>query len=263
MLGTWDTGFSGDTVVKNPPASAEDVGSVLSERSPEGGNGNPLHGKPMDRGAGGLQTVESQRVGHDWATEQVGISNLVWETDSEQRLNHMMWVIKGRCKELWEYLRGYLIWQGQGARTTYWGCRVRPEGGAGSGLKRVEAGEGQEESTVKALRLVPLWRGREHHDLCPQAGKQEWQKEQLETDQVAGSCETLRLSTLELIPGATESSQGSVLSFRSFGVWMEQEHICRGLVGNFCKCLRQRRWWVCPGWCLENPMDRGTWWATV
>ena len=65
MLGTWDTGFSGDTVVKNPPASAEDVGSVLSERSPEGGNGNPLHGKPMDRGAGGLQTVESQRVGHD------------------------------------------------------------------------------------------------------------------------------------------------------------------------------------------------------
>ena len=50
---------------------------------------------------------------------------------------------------------------------------MRSEGGAGSGLQRVEAGEGQEESTAKAPRLVPLWRGREHHDLWPQAGKRE------------------------------------------------------------------------------------------
>ena len=89
---------------------------------------------------------------------------------------------------------------------------MRSEGGAGSGLKRVEAGEGQEESAAKALRLVPLRRGREHQDLCPQAGKGKRQEEQLETDQVAGLCETLKLSTLELIPTAAGSSQRSVLS---------------------------------------------------
>lgn len=48
---------------------------------------------------------------------------------------------------------------------------MRSEGGAGSGLKRVEAGEGQEERIAKALRFVPLRTGGEHHDLCPQAGK--------------------------------------------------------------------------------------------
>ena len=42
-------------MVKNPPANA-DVGSIPGlERSPEGGNGNPLQysclGNPMDRGA--------------------------------------------------------------------------------------------------------------------------------------------------------------------------------------------------------------------
>ena len=45
-----------------------------SGRSPGEGNGNPLHysclGKPMDRGAGGLQSVGLQRVGHDLATKQ-------------------------------------------------------------------------------------------------------------------------------------------------------------------------------------------------
>ena len=43
-------------MVKNPPASTEDVGSVLgSGRSPGEGNGNPLQysclGNPMERGA--------------------------------------------------------------------------------------------------------------------------------------------------------------------------------------------------------------------
>ena len=48
--------FSGGSVVKNPPANAGDVDSVLgSGRSPGEGNGNPLQYSclegPMDRGA--------------------------------------------------------------------------------------------------------------------------------------------------------------------------------------------------------------------
>ena len=49
-------GFPGGSVVKNPPADAGDMGSVLgSGRSSGEGNGNPLQysclENPMDRGA--------------------------------------------------------------------------------------------------------------------------------------------------------------------------------------------------------------------
>ena len=60
--------FPGGTMVKNPPATAGDVGSISrSERSPGGRNGNPLEysylENSMDRGAWqaiihGLQRVE-------------------------------------------------------------------------------------------------------------------------------------------------------------------------------------------------------------
>ena len=68
-------GFPGGSVVKNPPAIAGDVGSVPGSRgSPGEGDGNPLQysclGNPMDRGAGRLQSTGSQRVRHDWATNQ-------------------------------------------------------------------------------------------------------------------------------------------------------------------------------------------------
>ena len=48
-------GFPGSPVVKNLPANAGDMGLIPgSERSPGGGNGNPLQysclGNPMDRG---------------------------------------------------------------------------------------------------------------------------------------------------------------------------------------------------------------------
>ena len=48
--------FPDGSVVKNPPASAGDIGSILgSEISPGEGNGNPLQysclENPMDRGA--------------------------------------------------------------------------------------------------------------------------------------------------------------------------------------------------------------------
>ena len=50
------SGFPGDSVVENPPASAGDIGSIPgSGRSPGEGNGNPLKysclENPMDRGA--------------------------------------------------------------------------------------------------------------------------------------------------------------------------------------------------------------------
>ena len=65
-------------MVKNPPASAgdaSDVGSIPgSGRSPGEGNGNPLQcsylGNLRTEEPGGLQSVGSQRVGHDLATEQ-------------------------------------------------------------------------------------------------------------------------------------------------------------------------------------------------
>ena len=60
---TYNGGFPGDTVVKNLPANAENIGDASSipglGRSPGGGNDNSPQclsclGNPMDRGAGGL-----------------------------------------------------------------------------------------------------------------------------------------------------------------------------------------------------------------
>ena len=69
-------GFPGGSVVKNPPANAgdtRDAGSIFeSGRSPGGGHGNPLQysclENPMDRGAGGIQSMGLQRVTHDLIT---------------------------------------------------------------------------------------------------------------------------------------------------------------------------------------------------
>ena len=48
-------GFPGGSMIRNPPADAEDMGLIPgSERFPEKGNGNPLQysclGNPIDRG---------------------------------------------------------------------------------------------------------------------------------------------------------------------------------------------------------------------
>ena len=56
-------------MVKNLPA-VQEMGSIPgSGRSPGEGNDNPLQysclENPMDRGPGGLQSIGSQRVGHD------------------------------------------------------------------------------------------------------------------------------------------------------------------------------------------------------
>ena len=59
-------------VVKNTPANAGDMGTILGlERSPGGGNGNPLHysclENPMGWEPGGLQSTGLQRVAYDWS----------------------------------------------------------------------------------------------------------------------------------------------------------------------------------------------------
>ena len=61
-------GFSGASVVKNLPATAGDVASILgSERSPGRGNGNPLQHSclknPMNRGA---RKATVHRVAKSW-----------------------------------------------------------------------------------------------------------------------------------------------------------------------------------------------------
>ena len=88
-LGRWKGGAGG----KEPSANtgdAGDEGSVLGAgRSPGGGLGTPLQysclGNPVDRGAwqilwteerGRLQSMGSQRVGHDWVPEHARTDSL-------------------------------------------------------------------------------------------------------------------------------------------------------------------------------------------
>ena len=65
-------GFPGSSVVKNSLVNAGNTGlSSGLGRYPGEGNGNPLFpGKPMDRGAGRLPSMVSQRVRHDLETKQ-------------------------------------------------------------------------------------------------------------------------------------------------------------------------------------------------
>ena len=62
-------------MVNYPSANAGDMGSIPgSGRSPGGGHGNSLRysylGNPLDRGVWWPQSMGSQRVGHDLATQQ-------------------------------------------------------------------------------------------------------------------------------------------------------------------------------------------------
>ena len=63
-------GFPGGSVVKNPPANAEDAGFIPGlGRSPGEENGNPRQYScleiPWTEEPGGLQSMGSQRVRHD------------------------------------------------------------------------------------------------------------------------------------------------------------------------------------------------------
>ena len=60
--------YTGDSVVKNPPANAGDVGSIPgSERSPGEGNGNPLQYSCLENPIDGRTwySMGLQIVGHD------------------------------------------------------------------------------------------------------------------------------------------------------------------------------------------------------
>ena len=68
-------GFPRGSVVRNPPPSAGDAGSVAGlGRSPGEGNSNPLQysclENPMEIGALGAAVYEVKRVRHDLATKQ-------------------------------------------------------------------------------------------------------------------------------------------------------------------------------------------------
>ena len=63
-------------MVKNPPANAGDTGLIpLPGRSPREGNGTHSSvltwGIPWTEESGGLESMGSQRVGHDLATKQL------------------------------------------------------------------------------------------------------------------------------------------------------------------------------------------------
>ena len=73
-------GFLSDSAVKNPPANARDEDWIPgSGRSPGEGNGNLLQYScleiPCTEKPGGLQSMESQRVGNDLATK---LSNYIY-----------------------------------------------------------------------------------------------------------------------------------------------------------------------------------------
>ena len=71
-------GFPGDSVVKNPPVNAGDIGDVGSipglGKSPGVGHGNPLQYSclkiPWIEEPGRLQSIGSQRARHDLVTKQ-------------------------------------------------------------------------------------------------------------------------------------------------------------------------------------------------
>ena len=69
-------GFPGGSVVKNLPAKATDMSSILGlERSPEEGNVNPFHYLCLGNSHGQRNVVDYSpggypRVGHNLATEQ-------------------------------------------------------------------------------------------------------------------------------------------------------------------------------------------------
>ena len=67
------TGFSGGSDGKESAWSEGDAGSIAGlGRSPEGKNGDRLQysclENTMDRKPGRLQSMGSQRIGHNWAT---------------------------------------------------------------------------------------------------------------------------------------------------------------------------------------------------
>ena len=74
LWSTWSKDFPDSSAGKDTTSNTGVSGNMDlipgSGRFPWGGNGNPLQysclENPMNRGAGGLQSIGLQRVGHDW-----------------------------------------------------------------------------------------------------------------------------------------------------------------------------------------------------
>ena len=71
-------GFPGGSDGKESTYNEGDLGSIPGlRRSPGGGHGNPLQysclENPMHRGAWRVQSMRSQRVGHDWQTKHMSV----------------------------------------------------------------------------------------------------------------------------------------------------------------------------------------------
>ena len=95
-------GFPGGSVVKNPPVNAGDSGDKgLTPglgRSPGGGNSTPqtaTHSSMLAWGVlwtedpGGLQSMGSHRVGHDWSDLTLAYSILAWKIPwTEESTDH-------------------------------------------------------------------------------------------------------------------------------------------------------------------------------
>ena len=96
-------GFPSASVVKNLPANAGDRSWILSlDISPGGGNGKPipvfLPGKiPWTEEPGGLQSIGSQRIRHDW-TQHNTTQFYIW---------HVIGIMS--CSVMWSHLQLLLL----------------------------------------------------------------------------------------------------------------------------------------------------------
>ena len=78
-------GFPGESVVKNPPEIQEMRAQFLGREDPleeeMAAQSSILAWRiPWTEGPGGLQSMGSQRVRHDWATNHHRLPELLWET---------------------------------------------------------------------------------------------------------------------------------------------------------------------------------------
>ena len=106
-------------MVKIPPDNSGDTGDIGSitglERSPRGGNCNPLQysclENSLDRVAGGLWSIGSHRVGHDWASEHEHESKVTWAVSQHlneyQRVN--MWAYWSSLRDCLSNFANYIF----------------------------------------------------------------------------------------------------------------------------------------------------------
>ena len=91
-------GFPGDSEGKATACNVGGPGSIpRSGRSPGEGNGNPLQypclENPRTEKPGRLQSMGSQRVGHDWATSLGYLVEQVRHTGNQIQQTEFLWIL--------------------------------------------------------------------------------------------------------------------------------------------------------------------------